>query len=581
MQYRIAENGKSRFFICAHRYEDETVRFAASELQKYLLQATGAVVPYFSDRCKEEEYEIRIGEGVRGERVAPETLGEEDYYIKAADARHIYITGGSSRGVLYGVYRFLEVFCGFGAFTKDVEVIDRRDIFDIELDEITGGPRFEFREAYYRFAFDGAFCPKVGLNANLGDISVARGGRMKWYNFHHSFRDLVPEEVYFESHPEYFAEVKGVRSRDAQICLSNPEVYEIARKKLREWIVENPECRVFSVAQNDNPRRCTCKECLAIEAEEDSPAGPVIRFVNALADDIKEDYPRVLLHTFAYMYSVKAPRHAVARENVIVRLCTFGCRFDAPLRALAAADPAGQEAAFCRAMDDWHDHTSRLYIWDYSVNFRNYAQPFFHFHVMAENIREFARCNVRGVLEQGNFAYGGGCAADELKSYLIARLLFDPDADVDTEIRRFAHAVYGVAAGDIYLEYLDKMEKACMSAPLTIYLYPDAPHISDNLIAECEEIFTRAFVAAENDTYRRRLEREYLAVRFLRLARTPMDTEGRDAAIEQYIRDVKSHGITELFERMSVDVAEKSLKDGLYARERVPYTEHWLYYIMQ
>ena len=79
MQYRIAENGKSRFYICAHRYEDETVRFAASELQKYLLQATGAVVPYFSDRCKEEEYEIRIGELARGERVAPEGIGEEDF----------------------------------------------------------------------------------------------------------------------------------------------------------------------------------------------------------------------------------------------------------------------------------------------------------------------------------------------------------------------------------------------------------------------------------------------------------------------------------------------------------------------
>ena len=581
MKYRIAENGKSKFFICAHRYEDETVRFAASELQKYLLRATGAVVPYFSDRCREEEYEIRIGERVRGALVAPQNLGEEDYYIKADGAHHIYITGGSSRGVLYGVYRFLEVFCGFRAYTKDVEVIDSFATLDIELDLLTGGPTFEFREAYYRFAFDGDFCAKNGLNANLGDISVAHGGRMKWYNFHHSFRDLVPEEVYFESHPEYFAEVDGVRSRDAQICLANPEVYEIARKKLREWIAENPECRVFSVAQNDNPRRCTCPACLAIEAEEESPAGPVIRFVNALADDIREDYPRVLLHTFAYMYSVKAPRYAVARENVIVRLCTFGCRFDAPFRALAAADPKGQEAAFVRAMDEWRAHTSRLYIWDYSVNFRNYAQPFFHFHVLAENIRDFARCGVRGVLEQGNFAYGGGCAADELKSYLIARLLFDPDTDVDAEMRAFVDAVYGRAAGEVYLEYLNLMEGACMSAPLTIYLYPDAPHITDDLVDKCEEIFTRALALAENAEYRRRLEREYLAVRFLRLARTEVGAEGKDAAVEEYIRDVKSHGITELFERSSVDVAEKALKESRYARTRVPYTEHWLYYIMQ
>ena len=36
MLYRIADNGRSDFVICAHRYADEAVRFAASELQKYV-----------------------------------------------------------------------------------------------------------------------------------------------------------------------------------------------------------------------------------------------------------------------------------------------------------------------------------------------------------------------------------------------------------------------------------------------------------------------------------------------------------------------------------------------------------------
>ena len=84
MQYRIAENGKSKFFICAHRYEDETVRFAASELQKYLLQATGAVVPYFSDRCKEVGVALngcpRAMEFIEG---VPST--EEDYSTEYVD----------------------------------------------------------------------------------------------------------------------------------------------------------------------------------------------------------------------------------------------------------------------------------------------------------------------------------------------------------------------------------------------------------------------------------------------------------------------------------------------------------------
>lgn len=579
MIYTIAENKKSDFYIVTNRYADETVRYAATELQKYLLRATGAILPYFSDRCPEVAPEIRLGNAVRGVTAAPADIGEEEFCI-AADGKHLSITGGSSRAVLYGVYYFLRTFCGFRCYTKDTEVISHFDTLCIELEVLRRAPAFEFREAYYRFAFDGDFCAKNFLNANLGDISVARGGRMKWYNFHHSFRDLVPEEVYFESHPEYFSEINGVRTRDAQICLSNPDVLAISKKQLLRWIEENPECRVFSVAQNDNPRRCTCPACLAVEAEEESPAGPIIRFVNALADAVNERYPRVLLHTFAYMHSVKPPKKAVARDNVIVRLCTFGCRFDIPFTAAAKENAQGNEAALITALRGWRDHTSRLYIWDYSVNFRNYAQPFFHFHVLAENIREFYRSNVRGILEQGNFAHGGGCAADELKSYLIACLLFDPEVDIDREMRGFCHAVYGEAAGDCYLEYLALMEKACSSAPLTIYLYPDAPHITDDLIADAEAIFARAFAAAESDTHRRNLEREYLSVRFLRLARTPMEVDGRDAAIEDFIRDVKSHGITELFERVSTDSAETVLKKSRYAREREGYTT-WLYYTMQ
>ena len=42
--YRIAHNKESDFHIVAHKYADETVRYAASELQKYILRATGAVI---------------------------------------------------------------------------------------------------------------------------------------------------------------------------------------------------------------------------------------------------------------------------------------------------------------------------------------------------------------------------------------------------------------------------------------------------------------------------------------------------------------------------------------------------------
>ena len=576
--YRIAEYGESEYHITAHQYADETVRFACSELQKYILKATGTVIPYYSDRCPQRGPEIRVGANVRGETGWETDLKEDGFRIRAM-GDHITITGSNSRGVLYGVYRFLEIYLGFRCFSMDAEVIEKKDILDVELGEIAEEPDFLYREAYFRRAFDGGFCSKNRLNSNMGDISKAQGGRMKWYNFHHSFMDLVPEKVYFEEHPEYFSEIDGERQRNSQLCLTNPEVVEIARAKLHEWIRDNPECRVFSIGQNDNRRRCTCPACMAVEQEEGSPAGPMIRFVNQLADSIKDEYPDILLHTFAYQYTLPAPKKAVARDNVIVRLCSIACRYDRPFEELAAENPDGYEAEFVNALRDWASHARELYVWDYAVNFHNYLQPMFHFHVLAENIRYFLRTGVTGVLEQGNFAYGGGASGDDLKSYLIARLLWNAESDVDLLIHEFCMGVFGEKAGAHMEEYYRCMEKACQSAPLSIYQKTNAEYITDEAVAWADELVNRAIEAAETEEYRSRAEREYLAVRYLTLTRMELGTPGRDELIDRFIADCKAFGVTELIERTSMAVCRDVMKKSRYAAEHVD--RYVLYYIMQ
>ena len=577
--YKIAESGESHYYIVAHQYADETIRYAASELQKYLLKSTNAIVPYFSDRCPPVSAEIRIGDSVRGDEWRnPSLIGlsEEAFSICGRD-ENIYITGNSSRGVLYGVYYFLETFCGFACFTKDVETIDKHSRLEIELEEIVKEPAFEFRDTYFRFAFDGDFCAKNRSNTSLGDVSVAKGGRMKWFNFHHSFNDLVPDTVYFEEHPEYFSEIDGVRVKNSQLCLTNPEVAKIAEETLRRWIRENPECRVFSVAQNDDTKRCTCKSCLALEEKEGSPAGPIIHFVNRIADAIKEDYPDILLHTFAYQYSLPAPKYVIARENVIVRLCSISCRFDRPFKELALAGST-EESKFVNALYNWKKHASRLYVWDYAVNFRNYLQPFIHLHTLKENVKFFKELGIKGVLEQGNFAYGGGAAYDDLKSYVIARLLWDPETDVDKEICRFCRAVYGEAAGAKIEEYVAFMMNACESAPLSIYQHPNAAYITDDVVCKAEKIFEQAILIAENEEYKKRVEREFLSVRFLHLSRLPMDFPHRKQDIENFFDDVKNFGITEIRERKPLSSTKNDMLESQYVTSISGPT---LYYIMK
>ena len=575
--YTIAEHGESQFHIVNHQYSDETIRFAASELQKYLLRATNAAIPYYADCCPMRGPEIRLGAFVRGETKEEVNIHPEGFCIRG-QGQHITITGKTSRGVLYGVYRFLEIFCNFRCFTKDVETIDRFDVLKIELDEIQEAPAFDFREAYFRNAFEGDFCAKSHFNSSLADLSKARGGRMKWFNFHHSFIDLVNPEIYFEEHPEYFSLVDGQRMALSQLCLTNPEVAEVAENTLRSWIENNPECTVFSVAQNDNYRCCECPACQALTEKEGSPAGPVIHFVNKLADAIRDDYPYVLLHTFAYKHTVPAPKQVVARDNVIVRLCSFTCHYNKPFEVLAQEQPDSEDAVFVNALRDWKSHANQIYIWDYASDFVNYLLPFFHFHTMAENIRYFKREGVRGVLEQGNFAYGGGAAMDDLKSYIIGRLLWNPDTDIDPEMTRFIKAVFGEPAAEYMAAYIRLMENAPREIGLHIKQYPNAPWITDELVAESDELFQKA-MAVSDGVYLQRIRREHLAVRYLQLTRLPLNTPGRDAMIDAFIDDVKSFGITEIMERNSLAFSRQCMKESLYTLDREK--RYKLYYIMQ
>ena len=123
------------------------------------------------------------------------------------------------------------------------------------------------------------------------------------------------------------------------------------------------------------------------------------------------------------------------------------------------------------------------------------------------------------------------------------------------------------------------MDAACQSSALTIYQRTNAAYITDEIIAECDAYFRDAIESAESALFRARVEREYLAIRFLQLTRMEMDEIGRDELIDQFISDVKSFGITEIMERTPLTSSRASMKTSRYAQDRPEW--YHLYYIMQ
>lgn len=579
--HNIIANGKSFYFIVGSEFSDECERYAASELQKYIYQSTDVLLPYFAERCEKRGREIMIGKGARGNFLTREELNsltDEGFIIKSV-GEDIFICGKTSRGTLYGVYGFLEKFFGFRAFTKDVEKIDT--VTELSLDElyINESPAFEYRDAYFRSAFDGTFAAKARLNSTLTDSSRAKGGNFKFYNCHHSFNDLVPPEKYLESHPEYYSLVEGER-KPIQLCLSNPEVLDIATKQVFNWIEENPHCKVFSVAQNDEvtetPHYCTCPECRKIDEYEGSPSGSVIRFANKICEAVCRKYPDILIHTFAYTYSRKSPKYIKPHPNLIVRLANIECEWGMPFTEAAEKNPDSKSAEFISNIADWTKISDRVYVWDYAVNFANYLQPFPVFYTLSENIKLFNKMGVKGVLEQGNFSYGGSAAMDDLKVYIISKLLWNPDSDTEILIDEFVQGVYGKGAGYIK-EYINLICNMVKGRYMMLYDFPDNPYITDEIIAKADELFCKAEESEEGDTLLR-IQREHLSVEYLKTARIIDDAE-RSKAVDEFAKKVKRFKLTEIMERINLELSFEFMKRAPYARNRNG--KYTVYYLMK
>lgn len=582
----LVNNLKSDFHIVTSVNASECERYSAMELAKYIYASSGCPIPYFSDKCAKRGKEILIGKDARGitSKLDFADLSDEGFIIEELDG-DLVIAGKTPRGTMYGVYHFLELVINFRCFTSTCEKFDKKEKIEFNEGKIKFDFPFEYREAYWTDAWKTSFASKNALNSNLADLSTKYGGKTKWYNFHHSFSDLINPNEYFDTHPEYFSEIDGKRIKEhTELCLSNEEVFKLALTKVKKWIKENPECKVFSVAQDEwmghfTRMACECENCKKIDEENESQAGSIINFVNRIANEIKKEYPDKLIHTFAYQYSRKCPTKIKPADNVIVRLCNIECSWSKPLKDSAQASPDGRDAKFLSDLKGWSKITNRLYIWDYAVNYRNYLLPFPNIRSMAQNIKLYRDYNVKGILMEGNFSQGGKGYMDELKSYITARLLKNPDYDLNYLIKEFCDGYYEEASPFIQ-EYINLWEDNIPKYDLWLYDDSDHPLFTDELLEKSGKILNLALKAVKDKKeIFKRVNQVFLTYYYTKITRLPLSTPYRNEMIDDFISQVRSQGITELFERTALDFSIDVMKKSQYCKDR----ENWysLYYIMK
>ena len=503
--------------VVVERDASPSQRYAAEELSEYVGRITG----------RELQVKVR-GEGER-RRSAPcvrfvttDEYGDDGFRLQVKDG-DVVISGSRTYGCLYGVYELLETYAGCGWFSSRCEIVPKAEKVEVpDALDVVQRPAFALREPYWYDAFDGDFAARLRLNGSGMRLEARHGGHNRRFSKRlwlcHTFQKLVPPAKYFAEHPEYFSEVRGKRLKDnSQLCLSNPDVLEIVVSNVLAEIRANPGVGYVGVSQNDWGNWCTCEKCRAVDEEEGSPSGSIVRFVNAVAERVEKSYPKVRIETLAYQYSRKPPKKTRVRHNVIPCLCSIECRVSRPL----AEKSCPENAAFVEDLKGWAAQAPELYVWDYTTDFACYMHPMANVKALAENIRFFRDSRVTALFAQGDYE-GPHAHFAELKAWLIAKLMWNPDQDLDPLVNRFFAGYFGAAA-PFARRYYDSLHALPRPPDRQLWIYesPLSDNVPDSFLEESAQTWAQAADAVRDDPVRaynvRMASMANDAVRFWRL----------------------------------------------------------------
>ncbi|HQT91391.1 MAG TPA: DUF4838 domain-containing protein, partial [Candidatus Kryptobacter bacterium] len=294
----IVNGGKSLYHIIIPAGADSVELHAASELQSYFSQISGAVLPIGREPAS-IAHEILIGRTEQTRQILSQSTLDSldpDGYLLRTDGDKLIICGGTRKGTLYGVYSLLEDYLGCRKYSATVTVVPRSPNIVLPRLYVLYNPFFRWREVHYLNAMDRSYSDWQKLYS-LSDQ------QKEWGMWVHTFDKLVPAAEYFGSHPEYFSEQGGRRIPSGQLCLSNPNVLDTLVTNLRVMMAKQPEARYWSVSQNDNFNECQCDSCKALDEKYGGSSGAMIHFVNQVA----AQFPDKTISTLAYQYTRAAP----------------------------------------------------------------------------------------------------------------------------------------------------------------------------------------------------------------------------------------------------------------------------------
>jgi hypothetical protein len=386
-----------------------------------------------------------------------------DGYKTEATEEGLTIKGGNERGLAYGFYSFLEKIVGVHFYSADTVVVDDNAVtfFTGVVDEFS--PAFEIqRNPWYPIE---ALPEKDG-----GNTSGTR-----------TSKTLTLGTITGNG---------GI----AQPCLTDPENLPKAIKYVSDFLNATPWLETLSFSPIDgSDYYCQCPNCARIDKEEGSHAGTYIRFINAVIDAVKADYPSVQFEINIRTYLQTAPAITKPTNGVSVRISTAGCHATHPITDASCPECV----AFTQGLKTWGELCDSVNLEYVLTSTVDYIPTFANLGTLRENMRFFAESGIQSIYCSGNFACPSG-EFGELRVYLISKLLVDPmmsEEQFDAYMNDFLKAFYGDGWENIR-NFIDKTTELAVDGHQTAQDGPFAG-ITEEEYLENEATFDAWWDAAE------------------------------------------------------------------------------------
>jgi len=445
------------------------VVLAAGELQHYVERMSGSRLSL--KKVRQAPNLLRIGAAEAVVPSAESPHGDDSFQITVTP-QGIAMAGANPRSTLYAAYEVLErLGCRWFFPGEDGEHVPAAKTLTLAEGEALSTAAFASRgmvedarpgSGYPPFPPDAAWEKRIAEDAQiyiiwavrnrmnayrntstLDNIEFDRRGVAVRWGSSHTIPQMIDRKL-FETKPELFRmDQTGKRVPNGNVCATNPETVLLCAQWVMNFFKQNPRLDTCPMGGQDiwGGAWCSCEKCRVY-----SPSEQAALLINGVHAHLRKNNIQGRCSYSAYRDTLRYDLKKVKLDPEVhvgyaPRERSYGH---------AHSDASSERNRwFWRNLQDWRrNHAGPLNLTDYyhdSILF--YSLPAPTVQVIAQDLRDYAKLNARGVTSFMMGRYSWYCYGPSL--YVYARMAWDPALDPDSLLDEVAHHQYGPAAASI------------------------------------------------------------------------------------------------------------------------------------